>query len=124
MFINVCFKVGHRLIWNIQSPHELRELIVLWKVQTHNIKLDTIHAEHFLIVERERSIFKTCRFDIGGFRAEPTDYESVHTWVFIFAYRSAHKNLFLTLRVIYTLKKERKEKGQDYLRLSYEVVMP
>ena len=71
----------YRLIWNIQSAHELRQLIVLWKVQTHNIKLDTMHTQHFLIAERERSIFNTCRFDIGGFRAEPTDYESVHTWV-------------------------------------------
>ena len=41
MFINFCLKFGHGLIWNIQSPHELRQLIVLWKVQTHNIKLDT-----------------------------------------------------------------------------------
>ena len=76
-----CLKVAHRLIWNIQSPHELRQLIVLWKVQTHNIKLDTMHAQHFLIAEREQSIFNTCRFDMGGFRSEPTDYESVHTWV-------------------------------------------
>ena len=81
MFINFCLEVGHRLIWNIQSPHDIRQLIVLWKVQTHNIKLDTMHAQHFLIAERERSIFNTCRFDIGGFRSEPTDYESVHTWV-------------------------------------------
>ena len=38
-----------------------------------------MHAQHFLIAEGKRSIFNTCRFDIGGFRAEPTDYESVHT---------------------------------------------
>ena len=117
-------KVGHRLIWNIQSPHELRQLIVLWKVQTHNIKLDTTHAQHFLIAERERSIFNTCRFDIGGFRGADWLRKCPHLSD-TFAYSSAQNNLFLTLRVIHALKKERKEKGPDYHRIiSYEVVMP
>ena len=39
--------------------------------------LGIIHAQPFqvLIVERERSIYDSCRFDIGRFRAEPTNYE-------------------------------------------------
>ena len=116
-------KVGHRLIWNIQSSHELRQLNVLWKVQTHNIKLDTLHAQYFLIAERERSIFNTCRFDIGGFRGADWLRKCPHLSD-TFAYRSAQNNLFLTLRVIHTLKKERKVKGPDYHRIiSYEVVM-
>ena len=45
------------------------------------------------------------RFDIGRFRAEPTDLRKVSTSEWTFAYRSAHNNLFLTLRVIHKLKK-------------------
>ena len=122
MFINFCLKVGHRLIWNIQSPHELRKLIVLWKVQTHNIKLDTMRAQHFLIAERDdRSstlvvLHRGLSCGADWLRKCPHLSDTL-------AYRSAQNNLFLTLRVIHTLKKERKEKGLDYHRLSYEVVM-
>ena len=34
-----------------------------------------MHAQHFLITEGERSIYDSSRFDIGRFRAEPTNYE-------------------------------------------------
>ena len=34
-----------------------------------------MHVKHFLIRERERSIYDSCRFDIGRFRAEPINYE-------------------------------------------------
>ena len=34
-----------------------------------------MHVPHFLIAERERSIYDGSRFDIGRFRAEPTNYE-------------------------------------------------
>ena len=34
-----------------------------------------MHAQHFLIAEREQSIYVSCRFDIGRFRVEPTNYE-------------------------------------------------
>ena len=33
-----------------------------------------MHAQHFLIAERERSMNGSCRVGIGGFRAEPTNY--------------------------------------------------
>ena len=108
MFINFCLKVGHRLIWNIQSPHELRKLIVLRKVQTHNIKLDTMHAQHFLIAERDdRS--STLVVLHRGLSCEADWLRKCPHLSDTFAYRSAQNNLFLTLRVIHTSKKERKE---------------
>ena len=60
-----------------------------------------MRAQHFLIEEREQSIYDSCRFDIGRFRAEPTNYERCLHPSDTFAYRSAHNNLFLTLRVIH-----------------------
>ena len=63
-----------------------------------------MHVQHFLIRERERSIYDSCRFDIGRFRAEPTNYERCLHPMDTFAYRSAHDNSFLTLRVIQELK--------------------
>ena len=46
------------------------------RVQNHNIKSSGHNARsaHFLIAEREQSIYDRCRFDIGRFRAEPTNY--------------------------------------------------
>ena len=60
-------------------------------------------VQHFLIRERERSI-DCCRFDIGRFRAKPTNYEMCLHPRDTFAYRSAHDISFLTLRVIQQLK--------------------
>ena len=54
-----------------------------------------MHAQHFLIAEREQSIYDSCRFDIGPFRAEPTNYEQCLHTSDTFAYRSAHNNSFL-----------------------------
>ena len=34
-----------------------------------------MHVQHFMIAERERSIYDGSRFDIGRFCAEPTNYE-------------------------------------------------
>ena len=65
----------------------------------------TMHAQHFLIAERERSIYDSCRYGIGRFRAEPTNYEQCLRPSDTFAYRSAHNNLFLTLHEIHKLKK-------------------
>ena len=59
-----------------------------------------MHAQNFLIAERERSIYDSCRFDIGRFRAEQTNYERRLHLSDTFAYRSADNNLILTLRVI------------------------
>ena len=50
------------------------------------------------------TIYDSCRFDIGRFRAEPTYLRKVLYLSDTFAYRSAHNNLFLTLRVIHKLK--------------------
>ena len=61
---------------------------------------------HFFIVEREWSIYDSCHFDIGHFCAELTNYERCLHPSDTFAYRSAHNNLFLTLRVIHGLKKD------------------
>ena len=38
-------------------------------------KVGTLHAQQFLIAERERSIYDSYRFDIGRFRAEPTNHQ-------------------------------------------------
>ena len=74
-------KLATVLIWNIQSPHE-DNLSPHGRVQNHNInhqKLWACSALIVLIAERERSIYDSCRFDIGRFRAEPTNSEDVHT---------------------------------------------
>ena len=57
-----------------------------------------MHAQHFLSTEREQSIYDSCRFDIGRFRAEPTNYERGVRPSDTFAYRSAHNNLLGTQR--------------------------
>ena len=63
-----------------------------------------MRAQHFLIAERERSIYDSCRFDIGRLRSEPTNYERCLHPSDTFAYHSASNNLFLTLSVIHKLK--------------------
>ena len=99
------------LIWNIQSPHKDNlSSCGRYKIIT-STALGTMHAQHFLIAEREQSIYDSCRFDIGPFRAEPSNYERCLHTSDTYAYRSAHNNLFLTLRVIHKLKN-----GQVHLR--------
>ena len=56
-----------------------------------------MHAQHFLITEWEQSIYDSSHFDIGCFRAEPTNYEWCLHPSETFAYRSTHNNLFLRL---------------------------
>ena len=51
-----------------------------------------MHVQHFFIRERELSIYDCCRFDIGRFLAEQTNYERFLHPSDIFAYRSAHDN--------------------------------
>ena len=65
-----------------------------------------MHAQHFLIAERERSIYDSCRFDIGRSRASLLLRKCLHPSD-AFAYRSVHNNSFLRLRVIHELKKKR-----------------
>ena len=57
-----------------------------------------------LIAEWEPSIYDSCHFDIGRFRAEPTNYERRLHPSDTFAYRGAHNYWFITLRVIHKLK--------------------
>ena len=80
--------------------------------------LGTMHAQHFLIAEQERSIYDSCRYGIGRFRAEPTNYEQCLHPSDTFAYRSAHNNLFITLHEIHKLKKT------TLLILCYDVLAP
>ena len=63
-FINSCLKVGHSA--NLKQSKSTCK----W------IALGTMHAQHFLISERE-----WYRFDIGRLRAEPTNYEFAYTRV-------------------------------------------
>ena len=74
--INVCLKLTIVLIWTIQSPHEDNlSSCERYKIIVTSKGLGTMHAQHFLIAERELSIYDSCRFDIGRFCAEPTNYE-------------------------------------------------
>ena len=61
-FINSCLKVGHSA--NLKQSKSTCK----WRA------LGTMHAQHFLIAERE-----WYRFDIGLLRAEPTNYEFTYT---------------------------------------------
>ena len=97
-------KLAKVLIWNIQSPHEDNlSSCERCKIITSKA-LGTMRAQHFLIAERERSIYDSCRFDIGRLRSEPTNYERCLHPSDTFAYHSACNNLFLTLSVIHKLK--------------------
>ena len=81
------------LIWNIQSPHEDNlSSCERCKIITSKA-LGTMHAQHFLIAEQERSIYDSCRFDIGRLRSEQTNYERCLHPSDTFAYRSAYNNL-------------------------------
>ena len=93
-FINFCHTVGHSANLNIQSPHEDNRTVTPVKCTK--------------LAHRDGgtgTIYDSCRFDIGRFRLEPTDLRNLSDK---FAYRRAHNNLFLTLRVIQNLKIMRK----------------
>ena len=51
-----------------------------------------------------RSIYDSCRIDIGRFRAEPTNSERCLHPSDTFTYRSAHNSLFLALSEFRKLK--------------------
>ena len=91
-FINFCLKVGHSA--NQVSKSTWRELHVLWNKKWAKA----------LGNRGTGTIYDSCRFDIGRFRAEPTNYERWPHPSDTFAYRSAHNNLLLTLHVIHKLK--------------------
>ena len=78
-FINFCLKVGHSA--NLKhSKSTIRQLILLWKLQKHN------PAQHFFIGRSSRGRLGTIDLRQLSFwyrvlSCEPTNYESVHTWV-------------------------------------------
>ena len=77
-FINSCLKVGHSANFkHSKSTYNWRLNLSSWemfKIITSEA-LDTMHAQLFLIA------VDSCRFDIGRFRAEPTNYKFVYTRV-------------------------------------------
>ena len=78
-FIKSCLKL-EKLAMSANLKHSKstwRQLIVLWKTDKiiTSKALGTMHARHFLISERERSIYDSCRFDVGRFRMEPNNYK-------------------------------------------------
>ena len=91
-FINFCLKVGHNA--NLKHLVHMKNIIVLWKVQNHYNKSSGHNARsalldrgtgtinlRLLIAERERSIYDSCRAFYRAFSCEPTNYESVQSWV-------------------------------------------
>ena len=81
-FINSCLKVGHSANFkHSKSTYNWRELIVLGNVQNHNIRSFGHNARSALLDRGTGAIYDSCRFDIGRFRAEPTNYKFVYTRV-------------------------------------------
>ena len=110
-FINFCLKVGHSA--NLKhSKYRWRQLIVLSEMY----KIITSKA---LGNRGTGTVYDNCRFDIERFRAEPTNYEWCLHPSDTFAYRSAHNNLFLTLRVIHKFKTWKKRCHQMLLQCSF-----
>ena len=71
------------LISNIQSLQITEENLSSWemfKIITSEA-LDTMHAQPALLDRGTGAIYDSCRFDIGRFRAEPTNYKFVYTRV-------------------------------------------
>ena len=82
-FINFCLKVGHSATGSLKhSKSTWTQLIVLWKVQHHNIKS---YRRNACSVRLDRGTgmidLRQLLFDVGCFRVEPTNYEDVHTCV-------------------------------------------
>ena len=74
-------KLAIALISNIQSLHITEENLSSWemfKIITSEA-LDTAHSA--LLDRGTGAIYDSCRFDIGRFRAEPTNYKFVYTRV-------------------------------------------
>ena len=79
------------LTWNIQSPHEGNCPVTPMKC-TKSAHRGT------------GKIYDTYRFDIGRFRADPTDLRKVSTSEWHICISQCPNNLFHTLRVIHKLK--------------------
>ena len=64
-----------------------------------------MHAQHFLIAERERSIYDSCRMDVGPSRASQLITKvSTSEWDICIS-QYYNNNKFPTLRVIHELKR-------------------
>ena len=75
-------KLAIALISNIQSLHITEENLSSWRnVQNHNIRSFGHNARSALLDRGTGAIYDSCRFDIGRFRAEPTNYKFVYTRV-------------------------------------------
>ena len=94
------------LIWNI-SNSTWRQLIVLWKVQNHNVRSSGHNARSALFDRGTGTIdLRQLLFWHRKFSCDPTNYERCLHPSDTLAYRGVHNNSFLTLRVIHELKKE------------------
>ena len=104
-FINFCLKLAMVLIWNI-SNSTWRQLIVLWKVQNHNVRSSGHNARSALLDRGTGTIdLRQLLFWHRKFSFDPTNYERCLHPNDTLAYRGVHNNSFLTLRVIHELKK-------------------
>ena len=87
-FINFCLKFGMRTTYlpvkGTKSKHQK-----LWAQCTLSTSWSRKGNDRSTTVEPD-----SCRFDIGRFRAKPTNYERRLHRSDTFAYRSAHNNLF------------------------------
>ena len=99
-FKNFCLKVGHSNL-----KHSKSTIIALWLLRN-------VQNQH--IADRERSTTVVVLI-AGAFVGSPLIYESCLHLSDTFACRSAHNNLFLTLRVIHNLKTIRN--NSYYLRV-------
>ena len=87
------------LIWNI-SNSTWRQLIVLWKVQNHNVRSSGHNARSALLDRGTGTIdLRQLLFWHRTFSCDPTNYERCLHPSDTLAYRSVHINSFLTLRI-------------------------
>ena len=93
------------LIWNI-SNSTWRQLIVLWKVQNHNVRSSGHNARSALLDRGTGTIdLRQLLFWHRKFSWDETNYERCLHLSDTLAYRRVHNNSFLTLRVIHKLKR-------------------
>ena len=93
------------LIWNI-SNSTWRQLIVLWKVQNHNVRSSGHNARSALLDRGTGTIdLRQLLFWHRKFSCDPTNYERCLHLSDTLAYRRVPNNSFLTLRVRHELRR-------------------
>ena len=91
-FINFCLKVGPSANWNI-SNSTWRQLIVLWKVQNHNVRSSGHNARSALLDRGTGTIdLRQLLFWHRKFSCDPTNYERCLHPSDTSAYDSLHNN--------------------------------